>query len=253
MSEWRDIWKEIIDISKKTLLEKDTELKCFKQIEEKYKNDKMITFEKGITCECFHDFENAKKYYELAANEKNGLPVAHWRKRAKYFLERISTKGCSLTYDLNLNYDYETIQWDTFYNIHSYFYLDDYIRYLAISSVSRIHSEPAMAIIIFRVCIETGLYTYFNESVKRIRGNKKYFSLDELLKQMFERPYSLFKSNEYTAYDKIRHEGNIAAHPGIIKENEKPYKYNDDQLKYILNDFNQSLFFLNERAKNKKQ
>ena len=256
---WRDIWQEIIKATGEDLRNKDKELNTLQEIEKKYPNDKMILFEKAIAYEIIGDKDNAKKYYTEASDENTGLPVKHWRKRAKYFLDRIEKRGCSETTDLNPLESCEQNQWNVYFNIHSYYYLDSYIRYLAISSVSRLYSEPSMAIVIFRTCLEIGLWTYFENDCQKFneiwqKKNKKTWriGLDDLLTNMHENGTLKKFNNEYTAYDKIRHEGNIAAHPGKINKNEKPFRYNNDDLFFVLDYFNQTLRFLNERAKNNK-
>lgn len=256
---WRDIWQEIIRASGIDLRNGDHCFSEFQKIEEKYPNDKMILFEKAIAYEIIGDKDSAKKYYTEAADENTGLPVKHWRKRAKYFLDRIEKRGCTETTDLNPLESFEQNQWNVYFNIHSYYYLDSYIRYLAISSVSRLYSEPAMAIVIFRTCLEIGLWTYFEKDCQKFNkiwqtNNKsnETIRLNDLLNNLHKSGKLQNFNNEYTAYKKTQHEGNVAAHPGKIIGNEKPFYYSDDDLFFVLDYFNQTLRFLNERAKNNK-
>ena len=58
--------------------------------------------------------------------------------------------------------------------------------------------------------------------------------------------------NQYCAYDKIRDFGNEAAHPKIMGDC-RPFKYEDEDLKYILFYFNQVLFYLNDLASKKRK
>ncbi len=219
----------------------------------------MLLFEKAIALECIGKKNEAKEFYEKASDEKNGLPVAHWRKRAKYFSNRLE-RGGFLSDDLNFNQNIFNVQWDLYFNIHSYSNLDDYVRYLAISSVSRIGSEPAMAIVIFRTCLEIGLWTYFEKEVNQINDiyKKKHYSknknrkpldigLNNLLDNMNDKPYNLFKPNEYKVYDKVRIAGNEAVHPGTLKDG-IPFYYTEDQLRYIMHNFNEAMRYLNMRA-----
>lgn len=161
---------------------------------------------------------------------------------------------------MNFNQNIFNVQWDLYFNIHSYSNLDDYVRYLAISSVSRIGSEPAMAIVIFRTCLEIGLWTYFEKEVNQINDiyKKKHHSknknrkpidigLNNLLDNMNDKPYNLFKPNEYKVYDKVRIAGNEAVHPGTLKDG-IPFYYTEDQLRYIMHNFNEAMRFLNMRA-----
>ena len=248
--EWRDAWNKLISVSRKSILTNDiTHFDELKTLQE----DKMLLFEKAIALECMNKKDAARELYAKASDEQNGLPVQHWRKRAKYFLERLN-RGGFMTTDINTMQPLYNIQWDVYFNIHYYSNLDDYTRYLAISSVSRIGSEPAMAIVIFRTCLEIGLWTYFRKQVESIneyykRKNHPYswdIGLNDLLTEMNNK--KLFKSNEYKAYDKIRLFGNEAAHPGTLNETIKPFHYDDDDFIVILDYFNQTLRFLNEHA-----
>lgn len=253
-TEWRDIWQEIIETSRIVLRNKNKDLDGFKSLDEKYPDDKMLLFEKGIAAECLSNEILAKKYYTEASDEINGLPVEHWKKRAKYFLERIDERGCNKTTYLNPNDGLFKIQWNTYFNIHAFEKLDDYLCYLAISSVSRIHSEPAMAIVIFRTCLEIGLWSYYKDYVEKINiewrnqdfRNRKHkdIGLDELLKELHKQ--KLIKNNDYEVFDIIRLEGNLAIHPKSINKDEKPFRYKDQDLIDILLAFNQTMQILNE-------
>ena len=165
--EWREIWKELIATSKKAVLAPNKSgLVYFDALP--FQDDKMLLFEKAISYELLGMKNEAIEFYTKAADIKEGLPVEHWRKRANYFLTRIKTQGICQTHEINLSSDLYTIQWNVFFNAHSFVFLDDYIRYLAISSISRIYTEPAMAVIIFRTCLEVGLWIHYEEVVKKL-------------------------------------------------------------------------------------
>ncbi len=249
---WRDIWQEIIEAAKEDLQAKDRNLSKMHEIEKKYPDDKMILLEKAIVYEAFNDVDNARKYYEEASSEDKGLPVKHWRERAKYFLVRLNKNGgqCTLITDscqLNTNAELFQVQWDLYYNAHYYSNLNNYIRYLAISSVSRINSEPAMAIVVFRTCLEIGLWKYFEKDANEInklynlKNKRNYYDipLNDLLDELNRR--GKLKKGEYNAFHEIRKYGNGAAHE---------YKsYSDSELIKVLDNFNKTLFYLNEHAK----
>ncbi len=258
--EWRDAWKKLIDASREMILnEKKDDTTPFDELTA-LQDDKMLLFEKAIAFECLGNAEKAKELYKKASDEKEGLPVAHWRKRAKYFFDRIDKNGnvCidNLSINsLNTNQKVENIQWDLYYNIHFYSHLDDYIRYLAISSVSRVYSEPAMAIVIFRTCLEISLWTYFEKYAEEINKDyqKKYNKDDDyevgalyLIRELKNR--DLLPKKEYEEYCKLKDYGDEAAHPGKIK-NEPPFKYSDEQLIAVLECFNKVMFYLNGHAK----
>ena len=276
--EWREIWKELIDTSKKAVLAPNKSgLVYFDALP--FQDDKMLLFEKAISYELLGMKNEAIEFYTKAADIKEGLPVEHWRKRANYFLTRIKTQGICQTHEINLSSDLYTIQWNVFFNEHSFVFLDDYIRYLAISSISRICTEPAMAVIIFRTCLEFGLWIHYEEVVKKLdetyKNNtkkNKTVSLDYLLVKLDKN--GKISKNQYCAYDKIRYFGNEAAHPKIMGDcrpfesegedlresstceevrNCRPFKYEDEDLKHILFYFNQVLFYLNDLASKKRK
>lgn len=257
MTEWRDIWQEIIETSRLTLIEETQNYKHFDEIEDKYPKDKMILFEKAITAECLGDLPTATEFYKKASDEENGLPVKHWRDRAEYFFERINTKKqCHVLGELDKQQSLRNVQLDIYYNAHSYCHLDDYIRYLAISSISRFCSEPAMAIVIFRTCLEIGIWTYFEEDANDIneyyqqKNNKDSdweVDLKDLLKGLKNKG---LPRKEYDLFFQLKEYGNKAAHPGKIKK-EPPYKYDDSELIDILECFNKTLFILNKYAEKK--
>lgn len=247
-TEWRDIWQEIIETSRMTLKNQKMNYTLFNDIEDKYPKDKMIIFEKAITAECLGDYPTAKEYYEKASNEENGLPVKHWRERAGYFLNRlIDTGKCHTFGELDNSQELRNVQLDTYYNVHSYYHLNDYIRYLAISSISRLTSEPAMAIVIFRTCLEISIWTYFEKEANEI--NEVYqikwekdsdweIDLRNLLKEL--KKNTPFIKKNYDLFYRVKDYGNKAAHPGKMKE-EAPYKYTNKDLITILEDFNNTL------------
>lgn len=260
--EWRDAWKKLIDASREMILNgKKDDTTPFDELTA-LQDDKMLLFEKAIAFECLGNAEKAKELYKKASDEKEGLPVAHWRKRAKYFYDRLE-KGIVWSSDLNTNQDVFNVQWDLYFNLHYYTNLDDYIRYLAISSISRIGSEPAMAIVIFRTCLEIGLWTCFEKEANAINDEHKRkdykkdekprdIGLNKLLDRMNEKPYKLFKSSEYKIFNIVRTEGNKAIHPGTVK-NTKPFIYQSDDLIYVMDYFNQVMRFLNENTKRRSK
>lgn len=260
--EWRDAWKLLIDASGETIRNgKPDNTEPFDNLTD-LQDDKMLLFEKAIAYECLGNANKAKEFYALASDKKEGLPVEHWRKRAKYFLNRLEVNGNECVENLsinslNTNQTVENVQWDLYYNIHSYTYLDDYIRYLAISSVSRVYSEPAMAIVIFRTCLEIALWTYFEKDAEEINNSfvlqyKKdpdfEISLKSLINGLYKR--KLFPKKENDEFYQLKKYGDNAAHPGKIK-NEPPFKYKDEQLIKIFESFNKTMYYLNEHAKEK--
>ena len=209
MSEWRDICKTSIETCQNTIKDKVKDGDLFKKLRNKkevdeyfqenqpYKDDKMVDFEEGIACECLEQYDKAIDIYTKVSDENNGLPVKHWRKRAKFFLERTTQKkqgrvfSDNLVENLNLT-DLFNVQWNTYYYLHSFVHLPNHIRYLAISSISRIDSEPQMAIVIFRTCMEEILAILYPDAYEK--NKKAHKDLDTFINTLYEKGH-LFINN----------------------------------------------------------
>ena len=253
MSEWRDIWKISIETCRDTIIQKDKEGDLFKKLRNKkeideffqesqpYKDDKMVDFEEGIACECLGQYDKAIKIYEYVSSEENGLPVKHWRKRAEFFLERAKQKkqgrafSDNLIENLNMT-DLFNVQWNIFYYLHSFIYLPNHIRYLAISSISRIDSESQMSIVIFRTCMESVLSILYPDVYRKNKQN--HSDLDTFINTLYKKE-TLFINNankqqlelEYELSKEIRQRGNAAAHGDPVNYTNS---YLIDTLKYFL-------------------
>ena len=253
MSEWRDIWKISIETSQNTIKSKDKDGSLYKKLRntkeldenhqeiEPFKDDRMVDFEEGIACECLGQYDKAINIYTKVADENNGLPVKHWRKRASFFLERAIQKkqgrvfSDNLIENLNLT-DLFNVQWNTYYYLHSFVYLPNHLRYLAISSISRIDSEPQMAIVIFRTCMEEVLRLFYPALYEQ--NKKAHKDFDTFISTLYDRGV-LFINNpekkqldlEYNLSKEIRIRGNDAAHGNSVNYNDS---YLIDTLKYFL-------------------
>lgn len=253
MSEWRDIWKRSIETCQTAILAKDIDGKVFNKLrntKEKdkyfqevypYKDDKMVDFEEGIAYECLKQYCKAIKLYEKVSSENNGLPVKHWRERATFFLERAKQKKQGrvvsevLIENLNLT-DFFDVQWNSFYFLHSFVNLPNHIRYLAISSISRIDSEPQMAIVIFRTCMEEVLRQLYPAEYEKNR--KLHNDLDTFITGLYKGG-TLFLEGDKNQLDleselckEIRIRGNDAAHGNLVDYNNPSYLI--DTLKFFL-------------------
>lgn len=151
-------------------IEKDLKFKFyFKQLIEEYPNDRMILFEKAITCECLKLYTEALNLYSICLDENTGLIVKHWRDVAFFFKQRVLMKkeGYPQSNEIednlkagNIDSEY-ACKWNAFYYIHSFVNFPNHIRYLAISSLARCDSESEMAAIIFRTCMEEAFKNLF--------------------------------------------------------------------------------------------
>ena len=196
----------------------------------------MVDFEEGITFECLGLYDKAIQLYENLSNKEIGLPVEHWRKRAEFFLGRAKQKNNGRIYSDMFSDNFSTvdrrtkdalyeIQWTAFYELHSFVYLPNHIRYLAISSMSRIDSEPAMAIVIFRTCLEGLLKILYPNEYEENEKDKK--NLGNLISILFDSGILFTKKNKKADIknDKcfiVKERGNFAAHGVDV---EYSYKY----------------------------
>lgn len=232
MSEWREIWKTAIEENQNAVLDGDVEGVRFRKLREReeaglypFKDDKMVDFEEGITYECLKEYDKAIAIY-TAVSAPDGLPVKHWRHRASLFLERAKLKRNGALFseafgenyinqDLSEHKVLEKIQWDAFYELHAMVNLSKHIRYLAISSMSRIDSEPDMAIVIFRTCLEDILKSLY--PIQYGEMDKQEKQLGWLICQLFS-DKKLFTKKEHNSDLKkdlcyiIKERGNDAAH-----------------------------------------
>lgn len=228
MSDWRNIWKKSIATCQKAIGNKNVEEEFSalrNSVDDVFKNDKMIDFEEGIAYECIGEFDKAIEIYSKVCSPE-GLPVKHWRNRAAFFKERTELKKNGKIYADNFADNYvtldhdedstlEKIQWDAFYYLHSFIYIPSHIQYLAISSMARIDSEPEMAILIFRVCLEDIIrIMYPNE----YEDNKK--TLGPLIVKLFNDGILFTKGNNKKLDNDlcmiIKERGDNAAHGNVF-------------------------------------
>lgn len=251
--EWRAIWKLAIEANQKTLFTKSFE--HFSELEKL--KDKMVLFEKGFAYELSNQEDKAIEIYKTCADELQGLPVQHWKKRARYYAERHDQKKLE-----NYPMLFRT-QWDVYYNIHQYKYLHPYIRYMAISSISRVNNETEMSVIIFRICLEMAISIYWEKELftlpfekQTLRGKEEFLFTKNFL------PISV-----KTYFDILINEGNKAAHPfnasQLIKNqllnmreskrneyySREPFFYRDKEIIRILKAFDMVMQCINERAR----
>ena len=232
MSEWREVWKKSINTCQNAIINKcvQEEFDALRNYVDEhnskpYEKDKMIDFEEGIAYECLGKYEQAIEIYKQVSSDA-GLPVKHWRHRASLFLRRAELKKIGKCYSenfeenyLNADYDknetHEEIQWNAFYELHALINIPSHIRYLAISSMSRIDSEPEMAIVIFRTCLEDILKILYPKEYQEKEENSK--TLGPLIVNLFDANilFTKEKSNRDVKKDIafiIKKRGDDAAH-----------------------------------------
>ena len=216
MAVWRQIWQDCIAVGKETLLKNDQKGKLFEELKQKYPGDAMVFFEEAIALDCLKNYKKAIELYQTAYNE---LPVKHWKENANYLLLKAKIKNENLKIPkltiedvkkLNTNELSENdFKMFGYFYLHSYCHLPDNVRQLSISSMSRIDTESAMAIAIFRTCIEISLKKVFKEEYN--------FTDDDSLGYVIETLEKDNKINEILSpIKKIRKAGNDAIHQAKV-------------------------------------
>lgn len=227
MSLFREIWKKSIYYNQQMVLKEDQKGNTvFKDLINEFPDDGMVYFERGIAFETMGKYGLAKLDYEKA---KELFPVPHWKKNADFYIERTTLKKSNFNYVINKT-DFNKYKLDILFTLHTYVFIPNKLRYLAISSVSRIDSEPEMAIIVFRTCIESALKEFENTP-----NNNTSNHLETLITNLI--PRELFQD-----FDNIRRQGNNAVHSNSET-------YSDSDLIDILTNFINCMSFINDKFK----
>ena len=123
--------------------------------------------------------------------------------------------------------------WESFHEVFSLVYLNDFARYVSLSALARGSSEWPLSLVNFRTVLELEIKQCFPEVIEEFNGANRYS-----LQVAIDRLYETNKIDEYRkkAFHDIRMAGNIAAHE----------LYADTEFKYQnLNNFITVLRFFN--------
>ena len=236
MAVWRKIWQDSIATGKKMLQKNDQKGKVFEELKQQYPDDAMVIFEEAIAFDCMKCYKQAIELYQKAVNE---LPVEHWKNNANYLLQKAMFKKenpnlpkLTIKDAAKLEtgeYSENDFKMFGYFYLHSYYHLPDNVRQLAISSMSRIDTESAMAIAIFRTCIEVTL--------KQVFASEYNFTDDDNLAYVLE---TLEKDNQIdeilSTVKKLKEAGNKAIHQAKVfepKEIAKIIVYFDTAMEYL--------------------
>lgn len=239
MAVWRKIWQDSIKVGKDTLLKNDQKGKLFDELKQKYPDDAMVIFEEAIAFDCMKNYKKAIELYHEACER---LPVEHWKNNAKFLLQNAEIKSTKqniqkpIVEDIYNISDEEVISYklSAYFYLHSYSYLPHNIRYLAISSMSRIDTESAMAIAIFRTCLEVSLKIVFEDEYHFDREDKLSFIIKKLSDDS--------KIDDMkTLFLKINDKGNEAIHDA--KE------FTPDEIAKVIIRFDSAMEYLNKKFK----
>ncbi len=207
MSTWRDIWKKSIKANRLYSLDENEGNEYLATLSRKYENEKkdgMIHYAIAEAYEFRHEKNKALAEYKLA---KDLFPVEHWKNVAQQTIDRlIANKNADEFFDKNI---FHELLWYTFQKVYEYVYLDDFVRYVCLSAISRADSEWPLSLVDFRSVLELQIKATFPKHVKSFI-DKKDFSLEKIINQLQKE--KLISSQLASAMHKIRISGNAATH-----------------------------------------
>jgi hypothetical protein len=240
---WRKIWQDSIKVGKETLLKNDQKGKLFDKLKQTYPDDAMVIFEEAIAFDCMKIYPKAIQLYQDACDN---LPVEHWKNNAKFLLKRAEIKNTKqiipkATLEEIHNISEEEIinyKLPAYFYLHSYYHLPHNIRYLAISSMSRIDTESAMAIAIFRTCLEV--------SLKMIFEDEYHFDREDKLSYIIKRLSDDNKIDDMKKlFLKINDKGNDAIHDAR--------EFTTDEIAKVIIRFDLAMEYLDKKFKESKK
>ena len=181
MSTWRDIWKKSIKANRLYSLDENQGNDYFAYLSKKYetkKEDGMIKYALAEALEYRNQKKEALKNYEAA---KALFPVEHWQNVAQQSIERLSANKSAEDF-FNKN-DFKDLLWYTFQKVYEYIYLDDFVRYVCLSAISRADSEWPLSLVDFRSVLELQIKTTFQDIVQKYIDEQNY-SLSTIINEL---------------------------------------------------------------------
>lgn len=204
MSKWREIWKESLFANSKYFFNRTEGEKEFNDLFKKYGSDEgMIHYAYGEALLSKNEFEKANEEFIKA---ENFFPVQHWKEVAQNTIERVKKQETPERF-YNLN-NFNEYLWFIFQKIYEFVYLDDFVRYVCLSAISRASSEWPLSLIDFRTILELQV----NELLPRSNNDTWYNK--ELKSDIDNLYYSgiITDSDIIKAMHWIRKNGNEATH-----------------------------------------
>lgn len=242
MSKWREIWKESVAANRKYFFNRTEGEKVFAELFNKYgKDEGMIHYaygeaflSQGMSEEAKEEFKKAKEFF----------PVPHWKEVARKTVDMISEgKTPEKYYNQHKFNDY---LWFIFQKIYDFVYLDDFVRYVCLSAISRASSEWPLSLIDFRTILELKVNELLPDYGEDNWYNKDLRSdIDELDYSGIITDPSIIKAMHW-----IRKNGNKATHniSGVKKISELNDLEMRDELKKLEN-FYIVIKYLNDMKK----
>ena len=207
MSTWRDIWKKSIKANRLYSIDLEKGYNAFSELQDEYEKDKqdgMIRYAIAEAYEYRHENDKALAEYKLA---KDLFPVEHWKNVAQQTIDRVNNnQSAEDFFDKN---DFKDLLWYTYQKVYEYVYLDDFVRYVCLSAISRADSEWPLSLVDFRSVLELQIKATFSDLVQKYIDEKNY-SLANIIKEL---KASKFINGELAyAMHQIRISGNAATH-----------------------------------------
>lgn len=152
--------------------------------------------------------------------------VQHWKDVAKQNIDRLNdNKTAEEYFDIN---DFKELLWYTYQKVYEYVYLDDFVRYVCLSTISRADSEWPLSLIDFRSVLELQIKETFKDLVQKYIDKKNY-SLANIVREL--EANKMITGDMAFAMHQIRISGNAATHQL------KTFDYDDNN--YCWDDFNE--------------
>ena len=105
--------------------------------------------------------------------------------------------------------NFKDLLWYTYQKVYEYVYLDDFVRYVCLSAISRADSEWPLSLVDFRSVLELQIKSTFHEIVQKYIYEQNY-SLANIINELKAR--KLISGGIANAMHKIRKSGNAATH-----------------------------------------
>ncbi len=242
MSIWREIWKESLIANSKMFRNQNNGEEEFALLLKRYENDGMLYYArgeayeiKGLRDKALDDYKKAKEFF----------PVEHWKDTANDTIQRVE-KGISAEKFFNKK-DFHGYLRFVFQKIYEFVHIDDFVRYVALSAISRASSEWPLSLIDFRTVLELQVNELLEEK------NPDYdFTRNDLKQRINDLSYYGIICDDGIIENMhwIRKNGNKATHDikGIKKVSDFT---SDDQRKEIkkLQSFYEVMNYLNNYLK----
>lgn len=205
MSLWREIWQKSVTANRVMSNNEEDGLIEFHYLFEDYGDDGMLHYACGEAWEYRKNFAKALEEYNKA---KDYFPVPHWKDVAQNTINRLLQNKTAENYFDKRNF--EDLLWFSFQKIYEYINLDDFVRYVCLSAISRANSEWPLSLVDFRTVLELQIKKLFPEIVEFVKRENNEFSLRDAINELKNQGY--ISSDICSSMHDIRKAGNIAVH-----------------------------------------